>query len=562
MSIGFCEASRSKTAGFFAVPRAWPRCRGTTLRHGIHFVDFENLSQNRGVIRGNEFGFRLSALGTLLGVGISISLRAFAACGDSARATPEFRAAQACEQARAAHALGNATAEATAILSLQSTPYCLVRSPQGPNPSFDSQLCTDPNGFVCGDATGPHGRVMNSNCEFLHLDSAQAGRTPAWVADHCSAETQIATAFETYRKTAACQGLSARSCRQRFNIRNRDIIQRTEREAIYTPARLERVSSLFERVRSEYIQQIQQSSRIPAARKAELIQKLQSTVLLTSPAQRDALLDSNSPHAECLNSTQGQPRTGAYNESLVSGGRITNTVVICAGFMTNLEQMNPYLLMEILGHEISHSINPCALEKIASIERHQPEPNAANPVFPGLLECLRGGATPNGCGAGAILHCTTPAGIREECGSSHSCRREAAQIPNCDHGGPGHTHRVGPVVGSGDYRDRSANLEQSGESFGDFMGAEIVGRIMARDSATPPGFPSAQGKRDALIAISSAYSRLHGVCMNTNTPDEHPPGFIRVNRLIMGSRSFREAIGCGSSGAPQTPGAGATCQGF
>jgi hypothetical protein len=64
------------------------------------------------------------------------------------------------------------------------------------------------------------------------------------------------------------------------------------------------------------------------------------------------------------------------------------------------------------------------------------------------------------------------------------------------------------------------------------------------------------------VAISSAFSRLHGVCLQSNTPDEHPPGYLRLNRMIMGSRSFREAVGCSRGGAPGTPGAGVTCPGL
>jgi hypothetical protein len=217
-------------------------------------------------------------------------------------------------------------------------------------------------------------------------------------------------------------------------------------------------------------------------------------------------------------------------------------IVLCAGFVANLEQMNPYLLMEILGHELSHSIDPCALERVALIETNRAAPHRANEAFPGLLECLRGGSGDRGCGEGAALHCTTPQGIREECGTDLRCFSEASATPNCDHAGAGHMHQVGPVRESGDYRDAGVALEQSGESFGDFMGAEIVGRLMARDTATPPGTPDALGKRDALVAIASAYSRLHGICMSSNTPDEHPPGYLRVNRLIMGSQNFREAI--------------------
>ncbi len=474
----------------------------------------------------------------------------FASCGDAERATPDYRAAESCLVAKAGEAVGGLPARVLGPLSPRGPHYCRLPGSEGPVPSLDGQICSDPNGFVCGPENRTAGRVMNSKCEYLHLDSELAARTPSWVDLKCTVDAKVEALYREFQ-ASSCAKIHTRICRQRFRVRHHAKLQALERAEIYSPERLERVQKAFDRVRSKFVELVRISERIPGARKESLINTLLGTELITGSAKASAL-QNNRHYPECLNSTKGYPRTGAFNTDLVEPPA-KRGVYLCAGFMANLEQINPYLLLQILGHELAHSIDPCELDTLIGV-------NAATQVFPGLTQCLRGGGGESGCGKGAVLNCTTKAGIREECGIEASCLSLARATPNCTHGGPGHMHQVGEVASSGDYRDRGAPLEQIGEAFSDFMGAEIVGRLMSEDSAVPPGQPDARGKRDALVSIASSYSRLHGACLKANTVDEHPPGYLRMNRLIMGSGSFRDAFGC--RGAPATSGAGVTCKAF
>ena len=51
-----------------------------------------------------------------------------------------------------------------------------------------------------------------------------------------------------------------------------------------------------------------------------------------------------------------------------------------------------------------------------------------------------------------------------------------------------------------------------------------------------------------------------GKCsLDQNTLEEHPVGFLRANRVMVGLKKYREAF-CGSHAqAPKTKGAGITC---
>jgi hypothetical protein len=71
-----------------------------------------------------------------------------------------------------------------------------------------------------------------------------------------------------------------------------------------------------------------------------------------------------------------------------------------------------------------------------------------------------------------------------------------------------------------------------------------------------------QEKIDGIIGLTSTLVRLHGTCMHENTNDEHPPGGLRVNRVVMGSPEFRHSF-CGKNAPPpQTPGAKTSCEGL
>ena len=105
--------------------------------------------------------WRRTSAALLLAIALMIDEHdGFTACGDAERSTPEFRAAQACESAKAASDAGSILRLSAAITSLQSEGFCRFPAVRGPSPVLDSSLCADPNGFVCGGPSGPHGRMM------------------------------------------------------------------------------------------------------------------------------------------------------------------------------------------------------------------------------------------------------------------------------------------------------------------------------------------------------------------------------------------------------------------
>ncbi len=506
---------------------------------------------------GNRLRKLAQACMLVSSAGLMPAQGAFGACGDTERASPIYQAVDACRT----RSVANETliAQAAVTGGTLAPVLCIAGSNTGmPGSGLSPELCRDPAQFVCSRSQNS-GYMLDSRCRVTILEQSEAGATPDAVTARCDVEARQATFIDG--KASECPGHTLTdSCRATLRARYRRELARLERDVAYTPGRRAKFTELFDRVKDTYMRMIDGSSHLPQAMKSYLKARINRTTLpLTdsSLASRD--------HSTCHNSEPGGPSTGVYNSFEGLTG-LNHTVHFCIGQAMNLDLSNPYTIMLVIGHELSHSIDPCALEMDVL---YRTNPGSAAPhigdrrVYPGLVSCLRGGDADHGCsGPGAVLHCNTRESRREVCRAEASayapaypwtetyngCWNTTGGQPSCFHPVHGDTHGSSNLA---DYRRTGVPYEQSGESFSDFMGAEVLGQIIAEDSAAggrsvPP--LTAGDRRDILLSNASTLARLHGVCLDRtttpNTPDEHPPGFMRVNRFMMGSEGFRNSIGC------------------
>lgn len=528
---------------------------------------------------------------------------ASAACGDAEKKTTIYRALQECKSTAApleAVQIGQLAAEAGV-----EKVYCRTGTSTGIlGQDLDSALCGDPSAFVCRASAGS-GNILDSQCHLMAMDVADNNNTPEVSSVRCEVAAAQSALIDAHRSECPAK-LSADDCRAQLSITYRKEINSAERKLVYTPERVIKVAKLFNRVKKQYLALIDSSTRIPEERK-RMLKKMIALDRLRIPPEgkppaslpgaselREATF---SVDTSCDNSDPYGSSNAIYNDSYTKSD--DTTMNLCVGVFENLDNLNPYHVMTIIGHELSHSIDPCSLEQAywyraaggkSEDKPHNGAPGIADRFFPGLVSCLRGGAGPDGCdtppGASAsdprpFSRCTTWEGRRDECteyanlsggpeGSAawqdayNGCDIESANTPSCTWGGE---DPMRDPKNTASYRQHGAQLSQIGESFADFMGSEVVGRIIREDSQPSaagvrfPGPIDLAGRRDLLISAASVFSRLHGVCVDHNTLDQHPPGYLRTDRFMMGSQSFREAIGCGNTIPPADRG-GTTCHGF
>ena len=470
------------------------------------------------------------------------------ACGDSEKKTAIYQAFENCESARAAK---SASEIDLYLKKMSANGYCTTLAIHD-GAELSSQLCQDPSGFACGEARG---NLFNSHCEFWPADTRDANNTPTYVTDKCRFEAQEDIFLGNHASECLGQGTKL-ECDATVKLNHQKELAQAERDIVYSPERVSRVQKIFRRVMETYLQAVTDSKLIPESKKALVLAQLRATVLEVPPSK-------DNPPA-CTNSEPTGPDSGIYNE----GGK----VIFCIGAIALLDHVNEYDLMHTLAHEISHSIDPCNLEYIQN-SIGEGAPLLGRETYPGLLQCLRGGNGPSGSGCeNSILHCNTSQGIRDAVSERMEDAKDLPkdmqaltrknliegyqQTPDCP---IGKTDKADDSNNLTDFRHDAQPVDQIPEAFADFMGAEIVGRIAEQDARS--GSMDKAEKEDALETIASDYSRLHGGCRNENTHDPHPPGFLRVNRVIMGSKVFRESMGC-SVKPPSTVGASKTCQGL
>lgn len=429
------------------------------------------------------------------------------------------------------------------FLKLNDSSFCQVASDKDSTKSLLDKLCQDPNGTACLNK----GEILDSQCNYMALDIDEAESAPEFMRTMCEAEGQWKDFAKT--KMGECSAKDESKCFDFLSLKHAEAKAKIFRDRVYTKERVAKVRQVFSEVKNVYAEIIQRSKKMSPAVKKMLLTALESTSVAL-----DEKTISGKEFTDCFNVSPGKTSTSAYNHSVKDS--FQREIHVCSGMMANLDQINPYSFIHVMAHELSHSFDPCTLEH-SQLLQGSPIPNIYAYVYPDTVKCLRGGKGTHGC-EGAALNCNSSQGRIDLCKKDYkgeefeACVEQVKLLPNCPLGVQEEKHNDN---NSADYRKKGSNLEQIGESFSDFMAAEVVSQIIDRTS------PSESAKTDALLSISAAASRLHGVCLTKNTPDSHPPGFLRMNRVFMSNESFRKSIGC-LKGPPKTPKAGLTCPGI
>lgn len=227
--------------------------------------------------------------------------------------------------------------------------------------------------------------------------------------------------------------------------------------------------------------------------------------------------------------------------------------------------MNDFDLLHVIAHEISHAIDPCNLEvdfnnKKMNVEGISNSKKVTPVFYDKLVPCLVGGHKSDSCQK-SILHCNSKEGIDAYCkivaqntnsGFDDQERQELFQeclqtvvnYPNCSFGDEDPSFNM---MDLSDYKKGKYLQSQVSESFADFMASEVVGQMtLNKDYSTPQ---SIGDKIDSLVALTSVLARLHGRCLEGNTNDPHPPSHLRINRVVMSSKKFRDSL-CGTNSKP------------
>jgi len=332
-------------------------------------------------------------------------------------------------------------------------------------------------------------------------------------------------------------------------------IQAIETKLAYTPARIARITHLFTLLKDRTIEKIEKSARIPAESKMILFAKVSQTELVLPPN------DDEMPG--CGHTTAIGPSTDIAN--------FDGQVTACIGFMANLDRASDADILVSMGHEIAHSIDPCALEsEFAKFAKPDAAPFPSEATYPDVVSCLRGGPKGAPC-QNSNLHCNTEKGIADKCNEYSSgvegdatakaaglkeCQDYVKLTPSCPWG----SNPKKSLADASSARVDPEPVSQIRESFSDFVGAEVAGTIL--EEQVRSGKLRGQDRLDALIGIAADFASLHGRCEDGNSNDVHQPGKLRINQNFFSSASFANAI-CGKNPTPASlPGGPQKCSAF
>jgi len=414
-----------------------------------------------------------------------------------------------------------------------------------------AELCSDPFAYVCKKQI-----KLDSKCKFQVLNFSDSIKTPKAQQILCDLKQREDLIYQkNFKKCIVSNRYSKEACKRRSfgNIAKRKV---RRIKAIFSDVRISHLNNLFKKVKNNYLKIISNSTRIPFVYKSELKNRIEKVELALS--NQDLLSAENN---ECFFQTNTSLSTGIYNRVEQS------KIYICSGVVVNYFYLNKDDLAHTLAHELSHSIDPCLLEKI-------PPKNiffsigVDDEIYPSLKKCIRGG----NCGK-SILNCNTIGKwdlfanypqFNNESSKEYYRRKISDTCPKVSS-----KDSFSSSKNASDYKTFGNYLDQYVESFADFFASDVVAKILNDENA------NYSRRKDALYSISATMSSLHGNCAmkpeldkdqnlsekvlikKYNTRDEHAPAFLRLNRVIMSNQRFREAIGCGEP--PSTIGAKLNC---
>lgn len=205
----------------------------------------------------------------------------------------------------------------------------------------------------------------------------------------------------------------------------------------------------------------------------------------------------------------------------------SNKFFFCKGF--ERYGRSDFAAVNIIAHEMGHSIDPCVIQKGGSIygfSYSSKEKAAEEYPFPNLISCLR---DKNSIWA-KDLSKSSPGmadGPAPEPPRKKIKKFEKAKEPN--------------VVGS-DGDDLFCNTDQIGESFSDWLGTEVMSEFMNNEWKNLSERQVSNGLANIWRDACEPGVGLH----NKSSPtDPHPPVRDRLERLIMVHPVVRKRLNCG-----------------
>lgn len=222
----------------------------------------------------------------------------------------------------------------------------------------------------------------------------------------------------------------------------------------------------------------------------------------------------------------------------------SNTFRFCNGFL--IADRSEFKIANVIAHELAHAIDPCNIANgPASVTfqyqaSERPAMEAENPFAP-VLACLR---SPESVGA-KIPSMTNPWGL-------------GIGLPPSPEGGEGEESApkeespegsLGGVfdMGAGPALNPFCGGDQIGESFSDWLAAEVTPRYMR-----------ARHPRLTQDQFRNGYSNIfRGMCPQPSAnpmmgmgPGVHPEVRDRVNKIILAQPEIRRQMGCQDDPAP------------
>jgi hypothetical protein len=462
-------------------------------------------------------------------------------CGEAESRSHEYQAQLACESLKKTE---QALDKAAQISALRAHNFCTNMDITGTVDRTLNMLCENPADFLCKYNSG---NVFTSQCDLMIVESKQVQNLPSYVAVKCAAEAEVDKLLERHSGECRKQG----DCRKFLQDKYKREIREIYKRIAFTPERLAKLKNTYGRVKASMRKMIESSSLVKEpSRKKYLLDLIRNTNLSV-------------PDNECSSPGADGPTTGIFNDG-------KGKIHFCIGAIVQIETANELSLIHLLAHELAHSIDPCRLEelqvdRLSRGEINEPDLKISSKFYPGLLECMRGGKGPDGC-QGALIHCNVPEGAEKACQEGKTkkgsrrfkeCVELAGLTPSCPWGA---TDPKQQQLNLADYRKSDHPTSQIGEAFADFAAAEVLGSIALEDLAA--GRLQKRDLMDGITSMASENVRLHGTCLKDNTFDEHPVGYLRMNRIIMGSKRFSRAF-CGQASDADARKIGAmVCSGF
>jgi len=367
-------------------------------------------------------------------------------------------------------------------------------------------------GYYCPEPDKEKNAISSSLCTDAHgYVCSQSGQKGIFLDSKCNI-----TAFNNNQVTPNLVSLVC------------DNQSKDEVTSSYTTERVKRMNEKFMLVKKAYLEHLKTTRQLSEEDRRVLIDRISKVKLELPIPPLDPSINREIDKNKLSWCYQLAPGNMASNSLFYTSDH--NTITFCIGAALNLDYVNDYDLMTTMGHELGHAIDPCGIEEEGEISKR---------IFKKMIQCLK---------SNGVRITNTPKGIQSHCKTftnqamSKFCLNSISNSA-CAYGDSDKDYDENDL---GDYKKNGEPESQLPESFADLMSAEVVSQIIKNDSL--------ETKTEGLMSIASSNARLHGVCKSGSTKDTHPTGFYRTNIFYLGSKAFREALGCS-----QSPSKGTLC---